>query len=473
MAVTVNIQPGKYPVAQSIELGSTLPGAIIRYTLDGSDPRTFMSSVYTPGEVIAIPSSCVLKTTEILHTGVPTVTVVTATPVQEFSYVIFDPSIDSDSDTIPDGLEGNADSDSDGAPDSLDIDSDSDSISDKVEAGSDGLHPLDTDSDGIPDYLDADSDDDGLPDSLERDDDFDNDGIPNRLDPDQVPNLIVNIHNFPSNMVENVPYTFTVEIRNGSGSMTIVNQSGSLLGIESTEDPIPVSAGQVFTYTIMASVCRASDELNLSFSFLDAITGLSEDFSFDILVLRSDLQHPIQGIKITWKKNPLAKFYAIYRKRPEDLQTSRIIIVPHDTTTGYTYQWYMDRQGTVDCWYSVSVIDSEGVEGPKSSPRHAPDISSDTCLIQGNVADVGMTAVSDVMVGCRVLEIPGIFGNTAVLRTSNIVRTDSRGYFELYVPRKALIVLSIEDAGLKKSLLIPDVPSIDIRGLLALPQNGG
>jgi len=471
MAVSVSVAPGKYPSPIGVELLSTNPEASIRYTLDGSDPRTFLSNMYVSGCVIQMPSSCVLKVTEIVHVGNP-VTSVVPSEVQEFNYIIYDPSIDTDSDTIPDGLEGGVDSDLDSEDDAVDIDSDADNASDRLEVGPDGLHPVDTDNDGVPDYRDTDSDNDGIPDSIEREDDFDNDGVPNRLDPDQVEPLIVNFHDFPSTMVENIPYTFSVEIRNGSGAMLIVNDSGSLLGIETTPAPIAVSAGQIFTYTIMASVCRSSDTLDLSFSFTDD-HGPNQDFAFTPTILQSSDQYPLQGIKITWKKNPLAVFYKIYRKHPGDDQMLFLVKLPADTTNGYLYQWFIDRNGTEDCKYSVSVVNSQGVEGPMSAPRHAPDISKDVCLIQGNVADIGMEAVPDVSVGCRVKEIPGIFGNTAVLRISTVVRTDSRGYFEINVPRKALIVLSISDSGFKKDLLIPDSPSVDLRELLAMPQNGG
>ena len=58
----------------------------------------------------------------------------------------------------------------------VDKDSDSDGIPDAVEGTSD------TDSDGIPDYLDPDSDGDGSPDAEEGSGDSDSDGIPDRIE---------------------------------------------------------------------------------------------------------------------------------------------------------------------------------------------------------------------------------------------------------------------------------------------------
>ena len=90
--------------------------------------------------------------------------------------------LDSDSDGIPDTVEGTVDSDGDLIPDYLDLDSDNDGLPDSLEAGTltDDDMPVDTDGDGIPDYRDRDSDNDGLSDTLESQgfaDDTDRDGV--------------------------------------------------------------------------------------------------------------------------------------------------------------------------------------------------------------------------------------------------------------------------------------------------------
>jgi len=93
---------------------------------------------------------------------------------------------DSDSDTIPDVVEGDTDSDGDGTPDWQDPDSDGDGIPD-IEEGTG-----DTDGDGTPDFQDPDDDGDGIPTGDEdpngngnpADDDTDGDGTPDYLDPD-------------------------------------------------------------------------------------------------------------------------------------------------------------------------------------------------------------------------------------------------------------------------------------------------
>lgn len=71
-------------------------------------------------------------------------------------------SIDTDSDGLPDELEGTGDPDNDGIPNHLDEDSDGDGIPDVEEGRGD------PDGDGVSNFLDTDSDDDGVPDETEN-----------------------------------------------------------------------------------------------------------------------------------------------------------------------------------------------------------------------------------------------------------------------------------------------------------------
>lgn len=79
-------------------------------------------------------------------------------------------ALDSDGDTIPDTVEGDADDDMDGTANKLDEDSDGDRIPDRVEAQYGAtllpcvMRPVDSDNDGTPDYRDTDSNDDRIED---------------------------------------------------------------------------------------------------------------------------------------------------------------------------------------------------------------------------------------------------------------------------------------------------------------------
>jgi hypothetical protein len=169
--------------------------------------------------------------------------------------------VDSDHDTIPDGVEMGADpanpvdTDADGIPDHLDPDSDDDGILDSIEVGADPLNPIDTDGDGKPNYQDTDSDADGTTDKIEGTGDFNNNGIPNYIDPLQVTPLIVEFVNFPSSieLVQNVKYTFQVIVRNGTGTMTVSCDNKAVFGLPNTTPALPVVKGDVLTYDLVAS----------------------------------------------------------------------------------------------------------------------------------------------------------------------------------------------------------------------------
>lgn len=348
-------------------------------------------------------------------------------------------------------------------------DEDSDGLSNALE----GAPHLDTDSDGIPDYMDTDSDNDGKPDSYEGLSDYNNNGIPNFQDPEQHPKLIFEFINWPplKPLVENVPYTFGIKILNGDGLLEIVESKDYLAGIDTTEDPIQVSEGEEHTFTIMPIACRADAEAALTFMLTDIFDDEVTTLSYPLTIVTESEEYPRKGIQITWKKNTLAKSYRIYKKSSEDIGMVLLTEVPHDPTPHTAYQWYLDRNGELSTRYSVSAVDDDGVEGIMSLPKHAPDIENNTCLIQGNIADVNMSPVAKVTVACKVKTNPAIFGNTVIYRGSMIVYTDSRGYFELVVPQGSIIVITIDEVGFKKSILVPHISSVNLKELLAMPQN--
>lgn len=467
MTITASLNPGLYPTPQTVSLSTDVVGASVRYTLDGTDPSDIETSVFYQGPITLTQDTTIrsIEITDWQDTNVSLEYV--------FTYTIYDPAIDSDGDTIPDGVEGTGDVDQDGVPNNLDVDTDADAIPDIVEAGPDPLNPVDTDGDGTPDYKDLDSDNDGLPDYFEGTGDLDGDTVPNYIDPDQVPQLIVRFVDFPNEMVENIPYTFQIEVLNGSGKMFIVNADHYIVGLPEigSENLVSIAAPEILTYTIMSSSCRTKDTTSVSFLFYDDNNPGGEiEFTFDINLVVSNPEFPLRGNKISWKKNPLAKFYRIYKQDEDEQAMTLLVQVPHDPTLVDT-QWYLHREGLPRTKYSISAVDAEGNESARTLPRHSPDIDTDVCLIQGNVADAGMTPMSNVVVGARILELPAVFGNTAVLRTSNVVRTDPRGYFEILVPQGSVVVFHIHDTGFKKELLIPFSPSATLRELLQLPQN--
>jgi hypothetical protein len=137
--------------------------------------------------------------------------------------------LDSDSDGIPDGIEGVGDTDSDGTPDYLDTDSDGDGIQDVVEGN------VDTDSDGTPDFLDFEADGDGVDDEVENgapnNGDGNDDGVADRLQ-SRVTSLVT----------YNAAYYVTIESPVGT----------TLTNVLAADNPSPgdMPPGSEFTYDL-------------------------------------------------------------------------------------------------------------------------------------------------------------------------------------------------------------------------------
>ncbi len=113
--------------------------------------------------VSALQWSCPVQTP--LDVGVNNLQAIVTDTAGNIASKIFTVSVvaatDSDSDAIPDDIEGNGDFDNDGVPNYLDLDSDNDTIPDIVET------LVDRDADGVRNYLDHDSDNDGIADLQE------------------------------------------------------------------------------------------------------------------------------------------------------------------------------------------------------------------------------------------------------------------------------------------------------------------
>lgn len=437
MAINLNasILGATYLNTVSIELTCDDPLATIQYTLDGNSPLCPLANVYD-GSPIVISADTSDKT--IVLKAVAYTDEFISNRIEE-TYIIVSSSADSDSDGILNSVEGITD---------------------------------DTDSDGIPNYLDTDSDADGLSDALEGTADYDGDTIPNYIDPDQVDTFIYEFHGYPiTEMVENVPYTFELKVLNGSADMTIVEPDDYLLGIESTDEPVRLVVGDVRTFTVMPTSCRSGDEITLSFFFKEIPSGTVYEHTVTINIVQENDDYPFKGIQITWKKNVLARSYNIYRKRASDLEMSLLTSLPHDPTPYVQYQWYIDRDGLCTDRYSIAAVDDDLIEGNPTLPRHAPDINTDMCLVQGNIADLEMSPMESVCITCKVKAVPSLFGNTMVSKGSMMIYTDSRGYYEFKVPQGSLIVLSVDSTGFKRELLIPRLSSVNITELLNMPQN--
>lgn len=437
MAINLTVNPAGNLFIDNIDitLSCDTPSAVIQYTLDGNSPLCPLAQVYD-GNPIHIE---VEEDTDFTLKAVAYTDFEISNRIEE-EYTIVYSSGDSDSDGIPNSEE---------------------------DPG------VDTDSDGTPDYLDTDSDNDGISDAIEGTGDYDSDGTPNFRDTDQVPDFIYEFVNWPPTepLVEYVPYTFELHVKNGSAAMTISEEEDYLIGLDTSKDPEILNVGDVKTFTIMPTICRATDDTSVVFNFSEIPSENVHQVSTDVEIVEYSDSYPLNGVSISWQKNVLAKAYKIYKQGVNDPSMYHLITVQHDPTTSSNTQWYIDRDGGSLDRYSVSAVDDDDVEGIHSLPKHAPDIPNNICLIQGNISNLGMEPLEDICISTRIKEYPVNINNTFIDKRSDISYTDSRGYFEIRVPQNTVIVLAIDSVGFKKELIVPSVYSINIQELLNHPAN--
>lgn len=103
----------------------------------------------------------------------------------------------------------------------------------------------------------------------------------------------------------------------------------------------------------------------------------------------------------------------------------------------------------------------EVVPAPYGVPTNAP-----TCLVMGNLLDIGGDPSNTGTVVFRPRFVPGTAGNSLI--TAEIIRTaaDSFGNFNVKLLRSSQVIVEIEQAGIKNLITVPDAPSANLIDLL-------
>ena len=101
------------------------------------------------------------------------------------------------------------------------------------------------------------------------------------------------------------------------------------------------------------------------------------------------------------------------------------------------------------------------------------DIHEGKCLLQGNIASVGLNPVKGIPVAYRVVSVGknNLVGNTIVVKSTYFTYTDSDGSFEMVVPQNAILKIKVDEAGYDRNFAIPCSKSADLRYLDAMPNN--
>lgn len=414
-------------------------GALIKYSLDGKDPFRFGLKYKGPFIIPEYPTRDITLKAIAYKDGA-------VGPVFMRQYSLIDPLGDEDKDGLTNIEEGLSDN-------------------------------QDSDADGIPDYLDEDSNDDGIPDSVQLRTDVDKDGIPDRI---QVRNnefkiVVESDFDGQTEIVENYPYNVIIKCISGSGVVDIRNDGVPLDRLSSficalgPELPVFMEANTEVNYLIMISQCRHKDKVLLQYTAYDANTsGLDSGTICDADIVMETDELPYVGMRISWSTEPDAVSYIIQKN-----DDPFFLEVPAVDYKKVDMQWYLDREGTLEDKYSVAYKNAKGKIGPYSLPRHAPDIHEGKCLLQGNIASVGLNPVKGIPIAYRVVSVGknNLVGNTIVVKSTYFTYTDSDGSFEMVVPQNAILKIKVDEAGYDRNFAIPCSKSADLRYLDAMPNN--
>jgi hypothetical protein len=158
----------------------------------------------------------------------------------------------------------------------------------------------------------------------------------------------------------------------------------------------------------------------------------------------------------------------------------KVLTIPDWTELGdgyYTVHWSSADMDTVgEFAFRVSVpITGEGeyfgtfeiTPAPYGIPYESP-----TCLVTGNLQDIGGDPSNTGGIVFRPRYVPGKAGSSLI--TAEIIRTaaDSFGNFNVKLLRGSQVIVEIEQAGIKNMIIIPDAPTANLIDLLPLiPQS--
>lgn len=101
-----------------------------------------------------------------------------------------------------------------------------------------------------------------------------------------------------------------------------------------------------------------------------------------------------------------------------------------------------------------------------SVPVGVDQIPADTCLIQGNVRDIGGNPAVDHRVSVRPASTPVQSGDTILSTITTIAHTDNLGNFNVALLRNQIALIEVNQTGVKFQFTVPDQVSALLVDLL-------
>ncbi len=179
-------------------------------------------------------------------------------------------------------------------------------------------------------------------------------------------------------------------------------------------------------------------------------------------------EHPYKGNIIKWEKIPNAVSYKIFRKNPGELSYIFIKTVIDNAACILPTQYTLDREGQVRSYYQISAVFADGTESDLSNALRSTSYSLDLCTIQGVVVAIDGRPIKDAAVATRVKTAPRVINSAGIYSYNQHTMTNEDGSFIIKAPQGSTIILTIDDIGLRETLLVPLAPAIDFQEILEL-----
>lgn len=94
------------------------------------------------------------------------------------------------------------------------------------------------------------------------------------------------------------------------------------------------------------------------------------------------------------------------------------------------------------------------------------DVSAPTCVVTGNIVDIGGDPIFSNQLSFRPRNVPGVAGQSLLASGHIRTSTDAYGNFSVKLLRGAIVLVEIENAGIRHLITVPDTPTASLIDLL-------
>jgi len=136
----------------------------------------------------------------------------------------------------------------------------------------------------------------------------------------------------------------------------------------------------------------------------------------------------------------------------------------------YSLLWNESDMDTLGEYYWVLAIPSIGIAANGAfdvDPEPlTTDANSPTCIVTGNIVDIGGNPLAVNTLNFRPRHVPGVAGPSIIASGHIVTMTDAFGNFSVKLLRSAVVLVEIENAGIRHIIIVPDLPSASLIDLL-------